>query len=58
MLPLSRSDPLFSEFPPFMVDVSEVVDSPVESPKCVATQNKQEPKALAQNCKNRTIQFC
>jgi hypothetical protein len=38
MLPLSRSDPLLSEFPPFMLDVLEVVDFPVESPKCVATQ--------------------
>jgi hypothetical protein len=37
MLPLSRSDPLLSEFPPFMLDVLEVVDSPAESPKCVAT---------------------
>jgi hypothetical protein len=35
MLPLSRSDPLLQEFPPFMLDVLEVVDSPVESPKCV-----------------------
>jgi hypothetical protein len=29
-----------------MLDVIEVVDSPAESPKCVATQNEQEPKAL------------
>jgi hypothetical protein len=26
-----------AEFPPFMLNVLEVVDSPVESPKCVAT---------------------
>jgi hypothetical protein len=37
MLPLSRSDPLWLEFPPFMLVVIEVVDSPVESPKYVAT---------------------
>jgi hypothetical protein len=30
---LSRSDLLWPEFPPFMLDVLEVVDSPVESPK-------------------------
>jgi hypothetical protein len=34
---LSRSDPLLSEFPPFMLNVLEVVDSPAESPKCVHT---------------------
>jgi hypothetical protein len=34
---LLRSDPLVSEFPPFMLDVHEVVDSPAESPKCVYT---------------------
>jgi hypothetical protein len=37
MLPLSRSDPLLLDFPPFMLDVFEVVDSPAESPKYVAT---------------------
>jgi hypothetical protein len=37
MLPLSRSDPLWLEFPPFMLDVLEVVDSPAESPKYVTT---------------------
>jgi hypothetical protein len=46
MLPLSRLDPLLSEFPPFMIDVLEVVDSSAESPKCVATQIGQEPEAL------------
>jgi hypothetical protein len=40
MLPLSRSNQLLLEFPPFMLDVLEVVDSPVESPKCVRTRNK------------------
>jgi hypothetical protein len=39
MLPLSSSDPLCPEFPPLMLDVFEVVDSPVKSPKCVSTQN-------------------
>jgi hypothetical protein len=43
------------EFPPFMFDVLEVVDSPAESPKCVATSNEQEPKATAQNCRNRAV---
>jgi hypothetical protein len=30
MLPLSRLDPLLPEFPPFMLDKLEVVDSPAE----------------------------
>jgi hypothetical protein len=34
---LSRLDPLWLEFPPFMLDVLEVVDSLVESLKCIAT---------------------
>jgi hypothetical protein len=34
---LLGSDPLLLEFPPFMLDVFEVVNSPVELPKCVAT---------------------
>jgi hypothetical protein len=46
---MSRSDPLLPEFPPFMLDVLEVVESPAESPKCVRTQNKQEPEAPARN---------
>jgi hypothetical protein len=37
MLLLSRSDPLWLGFPPFMLDVLEVVDSLVESLKCIAT---------------------
>jgi hypothetical protein len=52
MLPLSRLDPLLSKFPPFMLDVLEVVDSPAESPNCVATQIRQELKAPGWNCKN------
>jgi hypothetical protein len=40
-----------------MLDVLEVFDSPAESPKCVATQNEQEPKALAQNYRNQTVRF-
>jgi hypothetical protein len=44
MLPLSRLNPLLPELSPFMLGVLEVVNSPAESPKCVATQNKQEPK--------------
>jgi hypothetical protein len=48
-LPLFRSDLLLPEFPPFMLDVLEVVDSPAESPKCVCTQNEHEPKSPAQN---------
>jgi hypothetical protein len=40
MLLLSRSDPLLPEFPPFMLDMIEVVDSLAESPKCVATRNE------------------
>jgi hypothetical protein len=37
MLFLLKSDSLLPEFPPFMLDVLEVLDSPVELPKCVAT---------------------
>jgi hypothetical protein len=37
MLPLSRSDPLWPKFPPFMLGMLEVFDSPVESPKYVTT---------------------
>jgi hypothetical protein len=33
MLPLSRSNMLWPEFSPFMLDMIEVVDSPAESPK-------------------------
>jgi hypothetical protein len=55
MLFLSRSDPLLPEFPPFMLDMLEVVDYPVELPKCVYTQNEQESEALAQKRTNRTV---
>jgi hypothetical protein len=37
---LPRLNPLLPEFPPFMLDVLEVVNSPAQSPKCVATQNE------------------
>jgi hypothetical protein len=37
MLPFSRSDSLWPEFPPFILDVLEVVDSPTESLKYVHT---------------------
>jgi hypothetical protein len=37
MLFLLRSDPLVMVFPPFMLDMREVVGSTAESPKCVAT---------------------
>jgi hypothetical protein len=57
MLPLSRLDLLLSEFPLFIFDVLEVVDSPAESPKCVATRIEQEPEAPNQNCRNRTARF-
>jgi hypothetical protein len=57
MLPLSRSDPLWSEFPPFILDVLEVVDFPAESPKYVATRIGQEPEVPAQNRKNWIVQF-
>jgi hypothetical protein len=57
MLPLSRFDPLWPEFPPFMLDVLEVVDSPAESPKFVATQNEQRLEAPARNCKNWMVWF-
>jgi hypothetical protein len=31
---------LLPEFPPFMLDVLEVVDCPTELPKCVRIRNK------------------
>jgi hypothetical protein len=40
-----------------MLEMLEIVDTPVESSKCVATQIGQEPEALAQNRKNQTIRF-
>jgi hypothetical protein len=40
-----------------MLDGLEAVDPPVESPKCIRTRNEQEPKALAQNYRNQTVQF-
>jgi hypothetical protein len=43
ILPLLRSDLMWLEFPPFMLDVLEVVNSPTKSPKCVAIQNEQGP---------------
>jgi hypothetical protein len=51
MLPLSMSDPLWLKFPPFMLDVLEVVDSLVESPKYVATRIRHESEAVAQDRK-------
>jgi hypothetical protein len=42
MLSLSRSDPLFPEFPSFILDVLEVVDSPTESSKYVHIRNEQK----------------
>jgi hypothetical protein len=64
MLPLSRSDPLLLEFSSFMLDMLEVVDSPAELPKCVATRIRQEPEALFKTVetkqsgfRNRTLQF-
>jgi hypothetical protein len=42
MLLLLRSDPLLPEFPPFTLDVLEVVDSPAESIGAERTYTKQE----------------
>jgi hypothetical protein len=57
MLLLSRSDPLWSEFSPFMLDVLEVVDYPAKSQKCVATWNELRSEASARNSRNWTIRF-
>jgi hypothetical protein len=46
---------LLPEFLPFVFVVLEVVDSPAESPKCIRTQNKQEPEAPTQNRANQTV---
>jgi hypothetical protein len=40
-----------------MLDVLEVVDSPAELPKCVCTQNEQEPGAPTRNRANWTVWF-
>jgi hypothetical protein len=56
-LPLLRLDPLWPEFPPFMLEVLEEVDFPAELPKCVATRNEQRPEAPAQNSRNQTVRF-
>jgi hypothetical protein len=56
MLFLSRSDPLVSEFPPFILDVREVVDSSTES-LSVCTQNEQDLKAPVQNRKKWALRF-
>jgi hypothetical protein len=40
-----------------MLDVLEVVNSSVESPKCVATQIEHELEAPAQNSKKQIVQF-
>jgi hypothetical protein len=57
MLPMLRLDPLCPNFPPFMLDVLEVVDFPVELPKCVATRIEHELEAPARNSRNRTTWF-
>jgi hypothetical protein len=44
-------------FPPFMLNVLELVNSPAEPSKCVVTRIKQEPEAPAQNRKNQTVRF-
>jgi hypothetical protein len=40
-----------------MHDVLEVVDSLAESPKCVHTQNEQEPEAPARSWANQMVWF-
>jgi hypothetical protein len=40
-----------------MLDVLKVVDSPAESPKCVATQNKQILDAPARNSRNWSVRL-
>jgi hypothetical protein len=64
MLHLLRSDPLLTEFPPFMLDVLKVVDSPAELPKCVHTWNEQRLKPVLKTAEieysglaNRRVQF-
>jgi hypothetical protein len=55
MLFLSRSYLLVLKFPPFMLDVLEIVDFLAESPKCVCTRNKQVPETLARNRVNHIV---
>jgi hypothetical protein len=62
---LSWSDPLVLKFPPFMLDVREVVDSPAESSKCVATQIREVPEAMFKtremglcDFRNQSLRFC
>jgi hypothetical protein len=46
------------KFPPFMLDMREVVISLVESPKCVCTQIREEIEAPVRNRRNWTLRFC
>jgi hypothetical protein len=48
---------LVPEFPPFMLDVCELVDSLAESPKYVATRIEHEPEAPARSYRNWILQF-
>jgi hypothetical protein len=53
MLFLSRPNLLVLEFPPLMLNVLEIVNSPAESPKCITTQIEHELEAPARSCRNR-----
>jgi hypothetical protein len=57
MLFLLRLDPLVPELPPFKFEMRVVVDSLAELPKCVCTQNKQEPEAPTRNRENQILRF-
>jgi hypothetical protein len=46
MLPLSRSDPLLPEFPPFMLDVLKVVDSSAESQNVLPHETNRNRKLM------------
>jgi hypothetical protein len=57
ILPLSRLDPLWPEFPSFILDVLEVVDSPTESPKICCHTNQTGAGSSCSIWENQTVRF-
>jgi hypothetical protein len=65
MLPMLRLDPLCPNFPPFMLDVLEVVDSLAELLKCLPHESNTNQKPLLETIEigqpgfwNWIVRFC